>query len=236
MTLPYPPPGVEMEGPIVLSPTESRAVFRLSARPDADPVSWRLAAEVKSAPPRRDRRAMTIALQNAIDPTAAGGTQGGRRRMPVDAAPQVASKFVPIELSASTISGRFAPSTVEQGKTVVVALELDVVSPFVGSLEARLEGLPPRASSRPIKMVPGMRRLEFPVAVAATTPVGEFGSLLCRISGEINGQVFVYHLGRGGALKVVAAGALTLDADGKPLRPLEALRRKERSLAASKKP
>ena len=121
VTLPYLPPGVEMEGPIVLSPADSRAVFRLFARPDADPVSWRLAAEVKTAPPRRDRRAMTIALQNTIDPNAAGGTGGRRRRVPVEAAPEVASKFVPIELTASNVSGRIESSIVEQGKTVIVA-------------------------------------------------------------------------------------------------------------------
>ncbi len=236
VTLPYLPPGVEMEGPIVLSPTESRAVFRLFARPDADPVSWRLAAEVKTAPPRRDRRAMTIALQNTIDPTAAGGTGGRRRRVPVEAAPEVASKFVPIELSASSISGRFEPLTVEQGKTVVVTLDLDMSSPLLGSMEATLEGLPPRASARRVIATPGRRRLEFPVTVAETTPIGEHDSLLCRLTGEVDGQVLVYQVGRGGVLKVVASGALTLDGNGKPLSPLEALRRKERGLAARKKP
>ena len=235
VTLPYLPPGVEMEGPIVLSPTESRAVFRLCARPDADLVSWRLAAEVKIAPPRLNRHAMTLALQNTINATA-GGTGGHRRRAPVETAPEVASKFVPIELSAASISGHFEPSTVEQCKTVVVTLDLDMSSPLMGPMEATLEGLPPRASAKPVNLTPGARRLEFPVTVPATTPIGEHESLVCRLKGEIDGQVLVYQVGRGGVLKVVAPGALTLDSSGKPLSPTEALRRKERGLAASKNP
>jgi hypothetical protein len=236
VTLPYLPPGVEMEGPIVLSAMESRAVFRLFARPDADPVSWRLAAQVTRASPRRDRRAMTIALQDAINQAAGGGTGSRRRRAPVEAAPEVASKIAPIEVSVSSISGRFEPLSVEQGQTVVLILDLDMSSPLVGSMEATLQGLPPRASAKPVKLTPRLRRLEFLVTVAATTPIGEHDSIVCRLMREIDGQVSVYQVGRGGVLKVVAPGALTRDANGRPLGRLEALRRKERRLAGSTDP
>jgi hypothetical protein len=100
---------------------------------------------------------------------------------------------------------------------------------------ATLEGLPPRATARPVKLAPGLLRLDFPVTVAATTPIGEHGSLLCRLTGNFDGQVLVYQVGRGGMLKVVAPGALALDSGGKPLSPLEALRQKERRSAPSKK-
>ncbi len=231
VTLPYLPPGVEMEGAIVLQPNESTAVFRLFARPDADAVSWRLAAEVKTAPPRLDRRAMTIALQNALNPTAAG-TGGRRRRAPIEAAPEVASKFVPLELSApNPISGRLEPATVEQGKTVVIVCQLATSLPLNVSMEASLEGLPPRPAARPVSLTPGQLRVEFPVAVPQTAPIGEHSSLLCQLTGKVDGQVTVYRVGRGGLLNVVAPGALTRDANGKPMSPLEALRRKEHGLA-----
>jgi hypothetical protein len=105
----------------------------------------------------------------------------------------------------------------------------------MGSMQAMLEGLPPRASAKPVSLTPGLRRLEFPVTVPATTPIGEYDSLRCRLTGEVDGQVLVYRVGRGGVLRVVAPGALALDANGKPLSPLEALRRKEHGLAASGK-
>ena len=229
VSLPYLPPGVEMEGPIVLSPTESTAVFRLVARFGRRPrlvEAGRRDCQLR-APPKRDRREMTMALQNTIDPTANGGGGGRRRRAPVEGTPQVASKFVPIELSPSSISGDFDRSAVEQGKTVVVACALELTSPLPGSMTASLEGLPPRASSKPVEVKPGQRRVEFPVTVSATTPIGEHDSLLCRLTGEVGGQVVVYQVARGGVLKVVAPGALAVDARGKALSPLEALRRKE---------
>ena len=235
VSLPYLPPGVEMEGPLVVPPSESKAVFRLFARPDADPVSWRLSAEAKPAPPRRDRREMTLALQTAIDPAAAGGAGSGRRRRAtVEGAPQVASRFVPIELSRPSIAGHFNPTAVEQGQAVVVTCALELASPLSGPMTATLEGLPPRASAKPVEVTPGLRRVEFPVIVAATTPLGEHDSLACRLTGDVGGQVVVYRVGRGGILKVVAPGTLAIDADGKPLSPLEALRRKERGLAGRK--
>jgi hypothetical protein len=235
VTLPYLPPGVEMEGAIVLPPTESKAVFRLFARPDADPVSWRLAAEVKTAPPRMDRRAMTIALQTTLDPAAAG-TGGRRRRAPIEAAPEVASKFVALELSAANISGRLEPATVEQGKTVVIVCQLATSLPFNVSMEASLEGLPARVTATPVSLTPGQLRVEFPVAVSQTAPIGEHNSLLCQLTGKVDGQVTVYRVGRGGLLTVVAPGALTRDANGKPMSPLEALRRREHGLAGPNKP
>jgi hypothetical protein len=83
VSLPYLPPGVEMDGPGIVPPGRSEATLRLFARPDADPTVWRLAAEARPAPPRRDRREMTLALMAQLDPQAAGGgPAGGGGRLP----------------------------------------------------------------------------------------------------------------------------------------------------------
>jgi hypothetical protein len=232
---PYLPPGVEMEGPIVLSATEPKAVFRLFARPDADPVSWRLAAAVKIAPPRLDRRAMTLALQNTIDPNAAGGT-GRRRRVRVETGPEVSSDFVPMELRTSRISGRFDALAVEQGKTAIVACHLEMSSPISASMEATLEGLPARVSTRPVSLKSGQLRVEFPVTISPSTPTGEYASLVCRMTRRVDGLAVIDQVGRGGLLKVVAPGTLTMGAGGKPLGPLDALRQRAQTVEQRKKP
>jgi hypothetical protein len=103
-------------------------------------------------------------------------------------------------------------------------------------MEASLEGLPPRATARPVSLTSGQVRVEFPVAVSQTAPIGEHNSLLCQLTGKVDGQVTVYRVGRGGLLNVVAPGALTRDANGKPMSPLEALRRREHGLAGPNKP
>jgi hypothetical protein len=227
VSLPYLPPGVEMEGPGIVPPGQTQVVLKLFSRPDADPSSWRLAAEARPAPPRRDRREMTLALMAQIDP--AGGVGARRRRSPVEGLPLVSSAFVPLELAPATISGRFAPTAAEQGKTVTVTCALESASPLPGHLTATLEGLPSRAAAGPVEVAPGARRVEFRVAVAPTTPVGENDTLVCRLDGEVGGQAVCYRVGRGGLLKINPPGTLTTDADGKQLSSLEALRRKERA-------
>jgi hypothetical protein len=230
VSLPYLPPGVEMDGPAIVPPGQAEAILRLFARPDADPASWRLAAEARPAPPRRDRREMTMALQAQINAT--GG--GRRRRGSAEGLPQVASRFVPLELTPAPISGRFEPTAAEQGRSVTIACTIESARPLPGEMTATLEGLPPRAEATPVTIAPNARRVEFRVHVAASTPVGLYEGLTCRLSGQADGQSVVYRVGRGGRLKVHPVGALATGADGRPLSPLDALRLRE--AAAEKKP
>jgi hypothetical protein len=224
VALPYLPPGTEMDGPGIVAREATETTLRIFARPDADPVHWRLAAEARPAPPRRDRRELTLALMAQIDP-------GRRRKAPAEGLPLVASAFVPLELARAPLSGVFTPAASEQGGHVKVTCRIDGISPFERPMIAALEGLPPRATAEPVEISAGARQVEFRVAVAPTTPLGEFDSLECRLSGEIGGHAVLYRVGRGGRLKVSAPGALAIDAEGKPLSPLDALRQRERAAA-----
>jgi hypothetical protein len=232
VSLPYLPPGVEMEEPVIVPPGRSEAVLRLFARVDAEPTAWRLAAEARPAPPRRDRREMTLALMAQLNPQAAGGAGGRRRRRAsVEGLPQVASRFVPLVLTPPPVSGRFTPAAAQQGKTVTVTCTLEPGSPLPGTMAATLEGLPPRAEARPVELAPATHRIDFQVKTAPTTPLGEHDTLLCRLTGKVGGRTIVYRVGRGGRIKVNPPGALTTGDDGKPLSPLDALRLRERAAA-----
>jgi hypothetical protein len=228
VSLPYLPPGVEMDGPGIVPAGQTEVVLRLSARADADLAAWRLAAEARPAPPRRDRREMTLALMAQLD-TAAGAR---RRKAPVEGMPLVASRFVPLSLTAAPISGRFTPAVAAQGKSVALVCALEAASQLPGVMEASLEGLPPRAKAQPVKVAPGTTRIEFRVAVASTTPAGKFDTLVCRLAGKSGGQAVVYRVGRGGVLRVVREGALANSNGQHPLSALEALRLKERAAGA----
>jgi hypothetical protein len=230
VSLPYLPPGVEMEGPGIVPAVGTEVVLRLSARADADLAAWRLAAEARPAPPCRDRREMTLALMAQLD-TAAGARRG---KAPAEGMPQVASRFIPLSLTAAPISGRFTPTAAAQGKPAVLVCTLEAASQLPGVMEATLEGLPPRAKAQPVKVAPGTTRIEFRVDLASTTPAGEFDTLVCRLAGKAGGQAVVYRVGRGGLLRVVPAGALETSNGQHPLSALEALRLKER--AAGSKP
>jgi hypothetical protein len=213
-----------MDGPGIVPPGRSEAVLKLSARADADPVGWRLAAEARPAPPRVDRRDMTLALMAQLDPA----TGGRRRRVSAEGMTPVASKFVELDLAPSPFAGRFEPTAAEQGQSATVTCLLDPSPAAAGPMVATLEGLPPRATAAPVEIAPGARRVEFRVVVAATTPAGEHDSLVCRLAGKADGREVVRRVGRGGVLKINPPGALATGADGKPLSPLEALRLRER--------
>jgi hypothetical protein len=170
---------------------------------------------------------MTLALMAQLDPTA-----GPRRRRAASLGmPQVASRFVPFELAHAPLSGRFTPAAAEQGTTVTVACILETTSLVPGVMLATLEGLPPRAVAEPVQFAPGAQRIAFRVGIAPDSPVGEHDTLICRLTGKVQGQTFVYRVGRGGLLRINPPGALSIDADGKPLSLLDALRRKERPSA-----
>src|SRR5262249_34541482 len=153
------------------------------------------------------------------DPTMIGGAGMRRRRASVEGAPQVSSKFVALELAPAPVSGRIPPVSVAQGKSATVTCILEPGAPIPGRAEATLEGLPPRATAKPVEVAQGARRIEFQVSIASTTPVGEYPSLVCRLAGQVEGQDVVYRAGRGGLLKVNPPGATLTGPDGRPLSP-----------------
>jgi hypothetical protein len=222
---PYLPPGVECPATLEIPADASRATVKMSALPGTTPVDCRIVAEAKPASTRRRR-----------DPAATGGAGGGMRR-PVSASPDsppVASTLVPLQISEAVVRGAFAPTGVEQGREVRVVCELDAKTPLPTTFRATLVGLPPRAVAEPVAVRPGDRRIEFRVAVAPTTPLGEVSSLLCELAGDVAGQPVVYRIGRGGVMKVESPGGTKVDANGRLLSPLEALRRESKSTGSDK--
>jgi hypothetical protein len=225
VSLPYLPPGVEMDGPAIVPPGQGDAVLRLIARPDADPASWRLAAEARPAPPRRDRRDMTLALMAQLNATGGGGSR--RRRVTVEGQPHVASRFVTLDLEPAPVTGRFNPAMAEQGRTVAIACAIEHARPLPAAMMATLEGLPARAVASPVPVTPDARRIEFRVVVAADAAVGRYESLAARLSGRVDGRSVEYRVGQAGRLEIHPAGALMTGGDGRPMSPLDALRARE---------
>jgi hypothetical protein len=226
ISLPYLPPGVEMDGPAIVPSGQHTALLRLFARQDADPVSWRLAAEARLAPPRLDRREMTLALMAQIDPA------GARRRRPAGTDQTVvSSKFVPLDLGPAPVAGRLDPVVAEQGSSATIPCTIEHASRLPAGMVAALEGLPPRAEATVVPVDPGAPRVEFRVKLAPDAPVGRYDSLVCRLTGQVGGRLVVYRIGRGGRLEIHTAGALLKGGDGKPLSPLDALRAREATAA-----
>jgi hypothetical protein len=177
---------------------------------------------------------MTLALMAQLDPAAVGGGAGTRpRRISAEGAPLVSSRFVKLDVAKAAVTGRIEPTSVEQGKSASITCHIEPGEPVPVDAVATLEGLPPRATAQPVEVPSGARQIVFRVSIDATTPLGDYQALVCRLAGTIRGQRVVYRVGRGGRLQVHAPGAKLTGPDGKPLSPLDALRLKERAAPAS---
>ena len=203
---PLPPAGRGDGGPAIVPPGESEAVLRLFARPDADPVFLAAgrrgpAGPAPPGPPRDDP-----GPDDAIDPTS-GRRRGGGRASGRGAAPGRLAVRPDRAVAVERSPAASTPAAAEQGKTVDGGLHPRARprrSParwWRRSKDSRRGRRPSRSRSPP-----GLRRVEFRVTVAATTPVGEHDTLVCRLTGKVGGQDVVYRVGRGGMLKVVPPG------------------------------
>jgi hypothetical protein len=221
------PAGVEAPTSVVIPSDKAEMNVTLQAHPTAEVGNWRLIAEARPARAAPARR----------DPLAAGMGMGGRRRQGALESPvSVASEALPIAVGEPSVKGRFAPAWGEQGKSVTVVCRLE--SPLTGEAPAvaQLEGLPPRAQAPAVEVARGARQVEFKVTLDPTTPPGECRALVCALRRNVEGRQVVYHVGRGGCLRVEVAGSVRTDPSGRPLSPLDALRQQQKQDATRKKP
>jgi hypothetical protein len=215
VSFPSLPPGVECPASVVIPVDKSDGVVTLAAQAGADLGRWELVAEVAIARSERINREENLGF----------GTPGGRRsRRQAEGIPPVSSTLTAINVAEPPTKGVFEPVVVEQGKTTKVVCRLEGTSPLSGTFTAKLDGLPPRATTGPVEVNGDAKQVEFTVAVDATTPPGEYRSLVCELAGTVGRQKVVYRLGRGAAFKVEMPGGVKIDANGKPLSPLDALR------------
>lgn len=225
------PPCVDVPASVVVPADKSEATIPLTVQPGADVGTWKVVAEAKPFAGRKRGEPTQfggLGMAGAdptmpADPAAAGGRRR-RKTANLELTP-VASGIVPIAVAAAPVAGRFAPIAAEQGKTVRIVCELKAERPLPAGFVAKLDGLPPRATAEPIAVAAGATRLEFTVSVAATTPPGAHETLVAELTGEIDGRRIVYRVGRFGLLKVDPPGAVKTDENGRPLSPLDALRR-----------
>jgi hypothetical protein len=219
------PPGVEAPTSVPIPANKSEVTVTLEVHPSAELGDWRLIAEAKPA----------RAAPAGRDPLAAGMATASRRRKSLSDMPiPVASEAIPLKVVEPLVKGRFAPAWGEQGKSVKLVCQLEGSAPDADAVVANLEGLPPRATAAPVKVKRGARQIEFQVAIDATTPTGESRSLVCTLTRSVDGHKVMNHVGRGGRLKVEAAGTVMTDKKGNPLSPLDALRQQQKQQDAKK--
>ena len=227
VTFPFLPPWVDGPVKVTIPADKTSSVYVAHAFPQASARTWQVCAEGRAA-------AATARETGMTDPGANPPQRRGRRGSKKIDVP-VATKLVDLVIAESPLTGEIGQVAGEQGTTIQVICSITQSGDVPQQLEATLEGLPNRVQASPVKITAKEASAKFEIQLDATAPVGEFNSLVCRLTGKIDGQTVSYCVGRGGVLKITAPGGLVTDEQGRPLSPLDVLRKSQRFVIPPKK-
>ncbi len=220
VTIPFLPTWVDSPENITITADKSSGRFLLRSFPQVVSCTWPTVAEGKS-------KAINAAVSTAEPMTATTTPPRRQRRQGRGAASghEVASQLLSLEIAESPLKGHIGPLMATPGRTLTVTIPLEKSGKVPESLTATLLGLPAHVEAKPLTIAESNQRLEFTVHVGEDAPLGMFGTLFCELSGEWDGHSVTYRIGRGGSLKIVRPDELMVDESGRPLSPLEILRR-----------
>ncbi len=221
VSFPFLPPWIDGPEKVTIPKGESSIVYTLRAWDKAKPRTWQICAEAK---PGIDSSASSDSEQSAGAQMMRTGSGRGSQRTRVASTP-VASNIVDLSIATSPVSGSIGTVIAEQGTPRQLKCSLQVSGALPESLTAVLEGLPNRVTASDVKVDPRSGSVEFELKPESSCPVGEFPDLIVRLSGRMNDQEVSWRVGRGGTLRIEAAGMLFTDDKGQPLSRLERLRR-----------
>lgn len=229
ITFPFLPPGVDGPAKLTIPAGATQGTYEAHAFPTVQVREWSICAEGKTGLGNtRGAGAAVAASPNATGGGAMNRAGGGRsRRRGANSDVVVSSQLVQLKLSQSPVSGKMGSIATEQGAIlkVVCSIERNADLAIPETLVATLEGLPNRVVAQAMTISATDRQVEFTIQLDKTAPVGTYDSIVCRLSGKIDGHEVSYCIGRGSKLQIQPAGALIRDEKGRPLSPLEVLRK-----------
>jgi hypothetical protein len=151
-----------------------------------------------------------------------------------------ASDFVELDVADAYLSGKIQMAAAEQGKPAQVFCKLDQKIKFDGKAKVQLIGLPAGVSAVEQEITAKDQQVILPIKVDAKSPVGNHGSLFCRVTVMKDGQEIVHNIAYGGVLRIdpppaPPKGAVAqapkvqpkATANAKPLSRLEKLRQEQ---------
>jgi hypothetical protein len=223
VSFPFLPPWVDGPDKLVIRSEEDTGDYVLRAWPQAEPRTWQLCAEVRPALAVREDAALGVPRE-----------PGARRlrERPV-ARTAVATSLVPVTIAQSPVSAETLRIVTEQGRNVRAVVRPKVHGRLPEQLNASVEGLPNRVSSKAILWDGRQPELVFEIVPEETAPLGEFADIQVRVSGVLDGQPASWLVAGGSMLQLESPGGLVLDAAGRPLSRLEKLRRDAATVSAT---
>ncbi len=214
VVVPLLPDWVECAAKTMVAPDQSNGTIVLRTHQNASPGDWPLVLEAN------------VGLGDA--PTDGNiGAAGALVARPTSVnMHRVASSLRTLAIVESPLRGEIAPLSVECGSSVQFECRFVVDESVPDTLTASIEGLPNRVTvpSVVVQRTDGVAK--FTMTLAEDAPTGSFGNVYCRFAGQKDGEQVAFCAARNTKLIVAAKGQSQKDETGRPLSPLEALRRR----------
>jgi hypothetical protein len=218
VSIPQLPEWLDAPAKVQIPPGQDAGTLLVTARSNAKPMEWPLVVEA-SVGIAEAKLSMNDIGASAPRPTST----------PLDF-PVVCSSLRTLSISESPWRGSIAEVSAEQGQSLEINCPLSLKSTVPMRLSATLEGLPNRVTADTVTIDSSQTSVQFIVKFANDAPVGTFPNVVCRLSGELDGQSISYCVARDTKLVISGKGQSQKDEQGRPITPLDALRRRSSAL------
>jgi hypothetical protein len=109
----------------------------------------------------------------------------------------VATPLAKLEVKAPYVAMAFPKGKVEVGQEIDYPIGVEVKTPFEGTAQVALRGLPAGVTAEPIELTPETKELRFRIKTTEKSPPGRHTTLLCQFSITENGEPIAHTVGNG---------------------------------------
>lgn len=212
--MPLLPDWVECESKTRVAADQSTGTIVLRSNARAYPGEWPLVLETNVG-------IGESSVEGSIGASEALSSSGSSINMH-----SVSSSLRSITIAKSPIQGQMEPLSVECDSVVEFECRFRCEDSVPEKLIATLEGLPNRVTAPSVVVDRDAGLVKFSVTLAADAPTGTFHQIYCRFAGKKTGEQVAFCVARNSKLVIAAKGQSQKDETGRPLSPLEALRRR----------
>lgn len=107
----------------------------------------------------------------------------------------VSSQLAELQVADPYVTFEVTRAACDQGQPAIIPCKITHNTPFEGSAQVQLLGLPPGATAEPLQFTKDTAELAFQVKTTAETPVGSHKSLFCQVTITQNGEPIVGTVG-----------------------------------------
>jgi len=217
ITFPLLPEWVDCEAKTRIAANQDSGTITLRSNRLASAGVWPLVAEGSPGLPE----------SNSVNATADASMAGMRSRRPsAESLTSVSTSLHSLRMVESPIRGAIESVSAERGTRVILECKLEIGDHVAKSLTATIEGLPNRVHAEPVSLDHEDKVARFHLVIEDDAPIGIFDQIVCRLSGSLDNQQVSYCIARDTKLIIATPGASEKDETGRPLSPLEALRKR----------